>query len=166
MKIGHPRAIVSVFGTVLLLSSMLTSCGESKQPSTQTTTINSVPQGDATAIALACGRASVLMYIMTLDDRPPEFRYLDPRFMPGFDAKKKEQNFRAAEYLGEAIEKLGVWNSSIENNPRLLDQTLKENGWTIIEQGKKIAATDRSWLNLEDRVNWCIEHYKVEIPAD
>lgn len=145
---------------------MLASCGESKPPTAQTSAITVVPQGNATDVARACGRASVLMYIMTLDDWPPDFRYLDPRSMPGFDARRKERNAKAAEYLGEAIEKLGVWDSSIEHDPNLLDQTLRENGWTIIEKGKKITANERSWLNLEKRINWCIDHYNVNIPAN
>ncbi|MET0988269.1 MAG: hypothetical protein ABW034_22950 [Steroidobacteraceae bacterium] len=164
MKAPHPRAALFFFGAALLVSSTLVGCGESKQPSTPPSPINVVPQGNPTEVALACGRASVLMYIMTLDDWPPDFRYLDPRSMPGFDANKKERGAIAAEYLGEAIEKLGVWDSSMVHDPKLLDRTLRENGWTIIEEGKKIAANERSWRNLEDRVAWCIDHYDVDVP--
>lgn len=165
MNVAHPRTLLFFFGTVVLVSSTFLGCGDSKQPTAQPSRINIVPQGDPTAVALACGRASVLMYIMTLDDWPPDFRYLDPRSMPGFDPNRREHNAKTAEYLGEAIEKLGVWDSSMVHDPGLLDRTLRENGWTIIEEGKKISANDRSWRNLEDRVGWCIDHYNVDVPA-
>ena len=165
MHTATSTAVASLCGAGLLVTSLLAGCGESKQPNAQTTTINIVPQGKDTEVALACGRASLLMYVMTLDEWPPEFRYLDPHSMPGFDASNKERDARAAEYLGEAIEKLGVWNRRIANDPGLLHRALRENGWTIIEEGKKIAANERSWRNLEDRVHWCVEHYHVTIAA-
>jgi hypothetical protein len=149
---------------VLLVCAVLAGCERALPPTSQTRTINVIPEGTPTEIALACGRASVLLHLMTLGDWPPAYRYLDPRSMPGYDPSRRERNARAAEYLGEAIDKLGVWTSKIENDPGLLDRALEENGWTVIERGKKIAASDRSWRNLVERVDWCLAHYDVKVP--
>ena len=144
---------------------MLASCGAAEQTGDGKRPVNIVPKGDATQIALACGRASVLMYIMTLGDWPPDYRYLDPTGIPGYDAGTRESDALAAQYLAEAVERTGVWSESIQNDPTVLTQALRENGWTIIEAGKKIAANERSWRNLEERVQWCLEHYDVPTRA-
>lgn len=165
MKSAHLRSYAWLVSTVLV-SSLVASCGRPEHPRASAQQVNVVPQGDASDIALACGRASVLMYIMTLDDWPPDYRYLNPQGIPGYDASQRERDALAAAYLGEAIARTGVWNAKVENDPRVLTQALRENGWTIIEAGKRIAANERSWRNLEERVGWCIDHYQVELPDE
>lgn len=163
MKIAHPQRLASLIAAAVL-GRLLVGCGAGNSP--DTSTVNIAPAGDATAVALACGRASVLLYMMTLNDWPPDYRYLDPHAMPGYDAARRAQDALAAEYLGDAIRQLGVWSEQMENDPMLLTRALRENGWTIVEANKKIVANERSWQNLEDRVHWCVAHYHVEIPTE
>jgi hypothetical protein len=158
------RHVATLFCS-LSAGALLLSCSEAEPPRPATTTATYIPQGDDREIALACGRASILLYIMTLGDWPPYLRYLDPSAMPGYDPNKREQDATAAKYLGTAIRSLGIWNERIEQDPTLLTRALRENGWTIVTAGKEIAATPQSWSNLEHRVNWCLEHYDVEVPV-
>lgn len=155
---------VGLIGSALVLGSLFAACDGSQPPRPQTNTLSVIPSGDPREVALACGRASVLLYLMTLEDWPPDYRYLDPQGIPGYDPKNRKHDALAAQYLGEAVAKLGVWNEKIENDPFVLNQALRENGWTIVEAGKKIAANKHSWRNLEERVNWCLDHYDVSLP--
>jgi len=124
------------------------------------TTIDYVPTGSSEQIVEACFRSGIAMGSFLLRAGYPVPGGSNPRSWLGFDDRKRDHNERAANAL---LRKLEDRYDPLRNNTSgWFQQSVEQLGWVMLNDDFFLA-NDTAWPTLENRLNWCVDHFKVDI---
>jgi hypothetical protein len=154
-------APIAACAALSILATTLSGCDRSSPPANP---VNYVPTGSAQSVIEACTEAGLLLEVMDNNNTSPtKASYLDPRSLPGYDPQKTDHNNRASSKLLTRIaDQYPKDKLKLANLDGLIYNALEANGWKKTGE-KQFEASEFSWTNLENRVNWCVDHYQVNI---